>query len=286
MTSDRLARYADLPDDQRKTLEQLAAKIRQHATMTTKAILEIGASLVKVKRQLSHGAFAEWVAVECGFSMRWAQNYMRAAAFVAGKSATVALLAPATIYRLSAKSASPVIVADVVKRMEAGHIPTELEVAALFARSNSQRTRQITERIRAALAPKARVADNDRQRAAALAAELLGQLGGELARRFTESDWKLVVECLRELLDAPSPCGKAAVSALAEVGSFAIPTISKFHQPTVAEIEVVPRREARPGPRCPIDHSADGAIPVFLCRNSIHKTIAGTEVQCAQNERE
>ena len=266
MTSDCLARYADLPSDQRKTLKQLAAKIRQHATTTTKAILEIGTSLIEVKGQLSHGAFAEWVAVECGFSMRSAQNYIRAATFVDGKSATVALLAPAAIYRLSAKNASPAIVADVLKRIEAGHVPTDLEVTALFARPTSHRPRQIIGRVPPSAAPKAKAADENREREAALASELLGQLGGELARRFTESDWKLVVECLRELLDASSPIDEAASPALAEVNFIRDPDNSNLYRPTIVpEFEVAPRREVPPNAYCSVDHSADGAIPVFLC---------------------
>jgi hypothetical protein len=59
-------------------------------------------------------------------SERTAQNYMHAARFLIGKSATVAVLPPAAIYALSAPSAPSDAVKDVLKALEAGaKIPTE-----------------------------------------------------------------------------------------------------------------------------------------------------------------
>lgn len=274
MTSNSKPRYGDLPSDQRKALEQLAAKIRNRAKTTTNAILEIGAALIEAKRQVAHGVFAKWVAVDCGFSMRTAQNYMRAARFLADKGETVALLAPATIYRLSAKNTAPEIVASVLKRVETGLVPTECEVAALFAKAkSSQKPQPGTGRIAVRNAPEATATDGARERAAALATELLDQLGAELARRVTESDWKLVVECLCEQLEESSPADVAITpSASAGVSLVRDPTDSSLFRPRVLSIVpevVVAAQEAAPVHYCPINHSDEDAIPIVLCRSGL-----------------
>jgi hypothetical protein len=51
------------------------------------SIVWIGRDLLAVKQMLEHGQFVHWVAKECGFSIRTAQNYMRVAEFFEGKSA-------------------------------------------------------------------------------------------------------------------------------------------------------------------------------------------------------
>ncbi len=68
------------------------------------AICDIGVQLCGAKLKLGHGQFVQWVESECGFSLRSAQNYMRASEFAADKYATVALLPPATCTALSAKN--------------------------------------------------------------------------------------------------------------------------------------------------------------------------------------
>jgi len=67
-------------------LADLAAVIRQShrevEAATVHAVvkaLETGKALVEAKRQVGHGNFDEFVAVECHFSKRTAQNYMRLA---------------------------------------------------------------------------------------------------------------------------------------------------------------------------------------------------------------
>ena len=76
-------------------LRNRATRIRQGVKSTVEAICDIGVQLCGAKQMLGHGQFVQWVESECGFSLRSAQNYMRASEFAADKYATVALLPPA-----------------------------------------------------------------------------------------------------------------------------------------------------------------------------------------------
>jgi hypothetical protein len=276
MTSYRKRRYGDLSADQAKALDVLAAKIRNHAKATTKAIIEIGRKLIDVKQQLAHGAFAKWITVDCGFTMRTAQHYMRAATFAELKSEMVARLPPAALYRLSAKNAPQAAVADVLRRIETGQVPTECEVAALLTdarAANNPQTGTGRASGHRARREQPEPAVDERQRAAVLASEILSRLGPELARKFADGQWALVVECLREQLDAPLP-------ADAVVASYASPGVNLVRDPKNANLfradvpSIVPDLEVTVEETvslkyCPIDHSADGAIPMTMCRTGL-----------------
>jgi hypothetical protein len=88
--------YGSLSPEIADALREHTARIRHQVKATTTAIVWIGRDLLAVKQMLEHGQFVQWVEKECGFSIRTAQNYMRVAEFFEGKSATVALLSPAT----------------------------------------------------------------------------------------------------------------------------------------------------------------------------------------------
>jgi hypothetical protein len=124
--------YASLEPDDAAFLRGRAASIRQEVKSTVEAVYQIGVDLYGAKLRLGHGQFIEWVEAECGFSLRTAQNYVRASAFAADKFATVANLPPATVYRLSAKSAPPEVVKDVLARAARGESISDAEVTRMF----------------------------------------------------------------------------------------------------------------------------------------------------------
>jgi hypothetical protein len=70
------------------TLQQLTAKIRKAhedaATALMNAVVravEAGKDLIEAKKQVGHGNFEDYVTIECHFTMRTAQNYMRMAKY-------------------------------------------------------------------------------------------------------------------------------------------------------------------------------------------------------------
>jgi hypothetical protein len=113
-------------------LQAQATRIRARITKSTKDIVEIGRELLAVKQQLEHGQFLLWVEAEIGISARSAQHYMDAAR-LAEKSATVAYLQPATVYRLAAKSVPPEVVTEVVSMVEAGENISDAAVNAMIS---------------------------------------------------------------------------------------------------------------------------------------------------------
>lgn len=247
-----------LSQEQIKALDERAARIRAHARATTKAIIEIGRELIEVKRLLPHGAFTKWVTVDCGFTMRSAQNFMRSAEFMHGKSEMVALLAPGAVYRLSAKNAPKEVVADVLRLIEAGQVPTECEVADMIAARTSKRPED----------KRPQMAVGDRQEAAALASEILSRLGPELTRRLIDSRWDLVLECLREQLDeevfSPPDAGVGSPPD-AGVGASASPLIKLVRDPSNPDSfrAQVTEDESRK-----LDIPEDLSIPSFLDRTA------------------
>ena len=109
----------EVADEARAAAARIQSRIRA-------SISDTGHDLIAIKDRLPHGAFGDWIVAEFGMSERTAQNYMHAARFLIGKSATVAVLPPAAIYALSAPSAPSDAVKDVLKALEAGaKIPTE-----------------------------------------------------------------------------------------------------------------------------------------------------------------
>lgn len=171
-------------DDQ--FLRKLAEQVRNHSRSSTNSIIAIGKALHDAKQRLSHGKFGEWVVAECGFTMRTAQNYMRAAELT-DKSEIVSRLNPAAIYRLAKASTPPDVVNRVLEMLEAGDdTPTEQEILALLPRSNQ------------ADAP-ADVAGNSV--VLVLAHELHARLGQELVSRLLGSRWAALRKHLRDIIE-------------------------------------------------------------------------------------
>lgn len=130
--------YDTLPTDKVATLREQAATIRMLVKTTTASIIEIGRHLVAVQDSLEHGQFTHWVEIECGFTVRTAQNYIRVAT-LAGKSETVSLLPPTTAYKLASKSAAPEVVKEVLARAESGTIISDSGVKEMLAEAAHQR---------------------------------------------------------------------------------------------------------------------------------------------------
>lgn len=167
---------ASLESSQAASLRKIAARIRNLSRKTSDAILEIGRELLKVKAETAHGTFTQWVENDCGLTRRSAQNYMRVATFAADKSASVALLSPGVLYRLAAKSTPAEIVSAVLRLLDGGSVPTESEVAELFAATPTNA---------------AAFAEPEMGNSFLLAAALLSSVGAARAQELLNS-WKLV----------------------------------------------------------------------------------------------
>jgi aromatic ring-cleaving dioxygenase len=118
--------YGGIPADAVAKLRNIAATIKR---TTADTIILIGNHLNDAKDLIDHGSFIAWLEQAVGMNKRTAQDYMAAARFVRGKSATVALLPPKVLYALAAKSTSPEIVTDVVTRVDRGEIVTQDDIS-------------------------------------------------------------------------------------------------------------------------------------------------------------
>lgn len=109
--------YTMLNESSAAQLKQILTTIRRNTHSSTRAILSTGMALLEAKRHLQHGQFKEWVCSQCGFCMRTAERYMRAAELLEDKYDTVSHLQPSTLYRLSAKSMPHLILQSVLLRL-------------------------------------------------------------------------------------------------------------------------------------------------------------------------
>jgi hypothetical protein len=134
------------------------------------AIIAIGRALIEVKKILRHGAFGTWVKSNCGFSLRSAQNYMRAAR-LADKNATVALLPLGTSYRMTGRRPSRWMLNAAAERAADGQAPTEAEIEHLYSMmlrtSKARRARRMSQ----GLAQNAGIRTSDRDSRAQSAAQ-------------------------------------------------------------------------------------------------------------------
>jgi Protein of unknown function (DUF3102) len=73
-------------------LRRRVHRIREAVKSTMAAVCDIGVNLCGAKRMLAHGQFVQWVESEFRFSLRSAENYIRASVFAADKGAIVANL--------------------------------------------------------------------------------------------------------------------------------------------------------------------------------------------------
>ena len=126
--------YTTVPDDAAKVLRRTVQEVQRVLHLS---LPEIGRHLLAAKAALPHGRFAAWAEAELQMKARTAQNYMRAAAWLDGKSETLAQLPPTIVYALAAPDAPGEVVQDVVTAAEAGAplpastIKSRLDLAAI-----------------------------------------------------------------------------------------------------------------------------------------------------------
>lgn len=116
--------YAALPAELVDDLKEAADRVRGRHRRITSDIIETGNDLLAVKERLPHGSFGPWISAEFGWSERTARNYMSAADFAVGKTETVAILPPRSLYLLSASSTPEAARAEIVSRLEGGEAPS------------------------------------------------------------------------------------------------------------------------------------------------------------------
>lgn len=126
--------YTTVPDDMAKVLRHAAEEVQRVLHLS---VPEIGRHLLAAKAALPHGRFGAWAEAELQMKARTAQNYMRAATWLDGKSETLAQLPPTIVYALAAPDAPDEVVKAVVTAAEAGApllasaIKSRLDLAAV-----------------------------------------------------------------------------------------------------------------------------------------------------------
>jgi hypothetical protein len=92
---------AQIADQLRRTTGMVAQEVRRQS----RSILRVGQLLLNIKPSLEHGVFTRYVKSELPFTLRTAENYMRAAGLLAGsKTEIVSLLSPIAMYALAART--------------------------------------------------------------------------------------------------------------------------------------------------------------------------------------
>jgi Protein of unknown function (DUF3102) len=194
-------------------------KIRHHQHRTVAEIIDIGTDLIRVKDALNHGQFSKWLKA-VGWSERTARNYMGAAKVFEGKTATVADLPPATIYRLAAPSTPAEVRDEIVARLESSEKVSITKINDVIddARARERKRRaeaKLTNRQRRARARSAAQRKREREeweakkrvtleRAETVARELIAEYGAATIRTILDAaeDWD-VREALREAVREP-----------------------------------------------------------------------------------
>jgi Protein of unknown function (DUF3102) len=133
--------YSGLPSNATNELLERRAQIVGAAKKTTEAMIAIGRDLMAAKKILGHGRFVAWVEVECGFSIRTAQNYM-AISRLSAKYACVAHFPARLTLRLAQTRGRFEFLDKVSADIAAGRRPTEVEVSALLVKFKKMRALQ------------------------------------------------------------------------------------------------------------------------------------------------
>ena len=113
-------------------LKKIANAIGNHTRSGSKSILAVGLALLDAKQPLKHGQFNGWVVSQCGFSIRTAERYMRAAEVLEDKFDTVSHLQPSTIYRLSAKNMPASVIEQVLAQLNERPVLSDIAVNELI----------------------------------------------------------------------------------------------------------------------------------------------------------
>ena len=132
--------YQSLASDVAVRVQRAAEDIRGRHRSVMESIIATGKALLSVKDDLEHGQFTGWLKSEFGWSESTARNYMRAADVFGDKSATVAVLPPATVYALASPDTPATFRTEVVQKIEAGDSvsPAEIRHALKQAKATRQ----------------------------------------------------------------------------------------------------------------------------------------------------
>jgi Protein of unknown function (DUF3102) len=174
--------------------KRTADKVRKHQRRTVAEIISIGTDLIQVKDAVGHGHFGEWIAAEFNWTARTARNYIRAAERFGRRSETVSVLAPATIYLLSAKSTPESIVENVISKLENDEPIDLIHVEDQVRRAREDAKR---ERKQALAASKDARGEQRRQQAEADAPQLpdgAAAIACDLIKKFGAATVKEIVE--------------------------------------------------------------------------------------------
>jgi hypothetical protein len=208
--------YDALTAIEAKTLRSQAERIRKSVKTSTAAIIEVGVVLILVKKCLEHGQFSKWVEAECCFSIASAGRFMRTATFAEGKIVTVTNLSATTVYEISAKSAPPAIVQDVLDRAAKGEIVSDKYVRdaldeARFQKREEDRKQKIAARrpepksARERLAAAEAARRQEEERIGKIASAIIKKIGEDNARFLVKTismwDRSSVLRCLEATLE-------------------------------------------------------------------------------------
>lgn len=133
--------YAGLDARIAKTVREATVRVKASLHRQGVEVIETGRDLLAVKDALEHGQFSAWVWSELGWAMTTAQNYMRAAAAFAGKSATVAHLPPTVIYKLASPSTPSPVREEIVRKIENGETISVEAIAERVAEAQAEQRR-------------------------------------------------------------------------------------------------------------------------------------------------
>jgi hypothetical protein len=123
--------YGPLPQERALALRECRTRIRTEMMKTVAPIIAIGGELIAAKKMLGHGAFGDWVESECGFTVRTAQNYMKASR-LAGKCESISYLPAATLYRMCSRRLPLDLFDKVVECASRGQEVSEAEFNRMY----------------------------------------------------------------------------------------------------------------------------------------------------------
>jgi hypothetical protein len=133
--------YSQLTEDCQGELFAAAERIKTRVKRQTIDHIEIGRELLKVKDQLEHGVFLEWIAAEFPFSARSAQRYMAAAEFAGDEYDSLSHLPAELLYDLASKTTPDAIKNEVRADLGAGK-PVDVKVVKARIKAARKTSRQ------------------------------------------------------------------------------------------------------------------------------------------------
>jgi hypothetical protein len=175
----------------RDELRARAERIRARIAKTVEDIVDAGRELLAVKSSISRDQFIKWVEDEVGISQSTAYRWMS----LARRPSILRLrnLTPDLAYALTAKDATPAIIATIASKSEAGEIVSVSAVKGMVAAVRCKRLQAKPEpRRRTGSQRRAREAAEVREaeltaKAAAKAKILIEEIGVDIVRRVLEA---------------------------------------------------------------------------------------------------